>query len=219
MHYLIKIAIDEYDEVASLLSYFGLNNGNSSSNYEVQEYSINFPSNNETFQMPVRVGKSGEEEETPWIVSKHAPGKENATATHPNGHNGLDLKAPRGTPVYPIASGVVVKVGQDPKGGNVVFTMHAEGKIRVYYAHLDSISVQDGQPVSKNTQIGTVGDSGNAKGRGTHLHFEVRVDGRQTDPVSLVGKSLTAFAKTNFNKEKIINSIEMRKTILLDISK
>src|SRR5579864_2884292 len=60
--------------------------------------------------------------------------------THPRGHMGVDLRAPGGTPVYPLADGVVSNVGTDPMGGNVVNIQHANG-VRTYYAHLSSVSV------------------------------------------------------------------------------
>lgn len=191
-------------ELNELLQYFGLNP------FTDQAKGPDLFNYDSSFQLPVQVGMQGvplDEGGKPWIVSRHAPGKQFATPTHPQGHKGLDLKAPKGTPVYPIADGIVSKTGTDPKGGNVVFTSHMDGKITVYYAHLDSILVQPGQQVSKRTPIGTVGDSGNAKGRGAHLHYEVRVDGQNTDPLSLNNKKFARAAR----KAKLLDFIRQQR--------
>lgn len=118
------------------------------------------------------------------LVSRHAPGF--ATPTHPQGHTGIDLKADRGTPVFPIGPGHVLSTGQDPKGGNFVKTVHQNGKVQAYYAHLDSVNVQKGQPVDYRTVIGTVGDTGNARGN-PHLHYQVSIDGTWVDPQKIGG--------------------------------
>ena len=75
--------------------------------------------------------------------------------THPKGHMGVDMRVPAGTPVYPLAAGVVSNVGTDPMGGNVVNVQHA-GNIRTYYAHLSTAKVQKGDKVTTNTELGTV---------------------------------------------------------------
>lgn len=142
------------------------------------------------YQLPVRVGQKGkklDEGDEPWIVGKFYPGQY-LNATHPGGHNGVDLKAPKGTPIYPIGPGKVTLVADTPKGGKNLKIAHEEGDVVSYYAHLDSISISNGQEVSQSTVIGTVGDTGNAKGRGAHLHYEVKVKGNHVDPLSVNGK-------------------------------
>lgn len=99
------------------------------------------------------------------------------------GHMGLDLRAPGGTSVYPFNDGLVTSVGTDPLGGNVVNIQHSDG-LRSYYAHLGTVTVQKGQKVDKNTVIGTIGDTGNAKGTMPHLHFEVRRGNTPLNPAS-----------------------------------
>jgi murein DD-endopeptidase MepM/ murein hydrolase activator NlpD len=71
-----------------------------------------------------------------------------------------------------MADGVVTNVGTDPSGGNVVNIKH-NNNIRTYSAHLGTITVHKGDKVTVDTQIGTVGDSGNAKGTMPHVHFQV----------------------------------------------
>ncbi len=102
-------------------------------------------------------------------------------ARHQKGHNGIDMRASGGTSVYPIAAGIVTNVGTDPMGGNVVNIKHDKG-IATYYAHLGTTQVQKGQNVTKDTVIGTIGDSGNAKGTFPHCHFQVWNNGQIANP-------------------------------------
>lgn len=102
-------------------------------------------------------------------------------ATHPAGHMGVDMRAAAGTPVFPLTSGVVSNVGTDPKGGNVVNIQHPGG-VATYYAHLATVKVHKGDKVSANTEIGTVGNTGNASHTFPHCHFQVWQDGQIQDP-------------------------------------
>jgi murein DD-endopeptidase MepM/ murein hydrolase activator NlpD len=101
--------------------------------------------------------------------------------THPTGHMGVDMRVQAGTPVYPLAPGLVVNVGTDPKGGNVINIAH-DGNVKTYYAHLSTVEVQKGDKVNTNTVIGTVGNTGNASHTFPHLHFQVWKDGQIQDP-------------------------------------
>lgn len=96
-------------------------------------------------------------------------------------HDGVDLRASGGTPIYPIAAGTVTSVGSDPKGGNIINIQHING-VRAYYAHLGSVTVNKGDKVNLNTVIGTVGDSGNAQGTFPHLHIQIWQNGQLMNP-------------------------------------
>ncbi len=109
-------------------------------------------------------------------------------------HQGIDMRAPGGTPIYPLASGVVSKVGPDPKGGNIIVIEHP-GNYKSYYAHCSTISVKPGDKVSLDTKIATVGDSGSAKGA-PHLHLQVWHNGSLIDPASLF----------SFEKQTVFNA-------------
>jgi murein DD-endopeptidase MepM/ murein hydrolase activator NlpD len=151
----------------------------------------------EHYQLPVKHTKGGkeiDEENKPWVVGTFIPGQY-VNKTHPAGHNGVDLKAPRGTPIYPIASGEVVEVREYGKGGKTLKTSHEDGKVVVYYAHLDSVNVSPGQAVTPSTVLGAMGDTGNAKGRGAHLHYEVSVNRKKVDPQGIVGKLVGSLSK------------------------
>jgi len=87
-------------------------------------------------------------------------------------HKGIDIFARRGTPALAAASGVVVYQGELKLGGNVLMIFDSKWRLH-YYAHLDSATVGMGTWVYKGNVVGTVGDSGNAQGRPTHLHYSI----------------------------------------------
>lgn len=128
------------------------------------------------------------------LVGHFAPGVY-LNKTHTKGHNGIDMRAPKGTSIYSMGPGKVVKAGVDPKGGNYVVTEHEDGKVRVYYAHMESISVKEGDIVTNSTVVGIVGDTGNAKGRGAHLHLEVKRNGSLIDPLKIFNEPVGIIAK------------------------
>jgi hypothetical protein len=95
-------------------------------------------------------------------------------------HAGIDLIAPRGTPVQAAAPGRVTFAGFAAGGwGKLVVVMHSDG-VRTFYAHLSAIGVRRGQPVNTGQRLGLVGATGDATG--PHLHFEVRVRNAAVDP-------------------------------------
>jgi murein DD-endopeptidase MepM/ murein hydrolase activator NlpD len=94
-------------------------------------------------------------------------------------HPGIDIDAPAGAPVRPAAAGVVVEAGEESGYGNRVVVDHGRG-LETVYAHLERITVSTGETVTSASTLGTVGCTGACDG--THLHFEVRLDGRKSDP-------------------------------------
>lgn len=104
-------------------------------------------------------------------------------------HNGLDLIAPSGEPVYASADGVVSNVTRSRKGlGNVVEIDHGNG-YKTRYAHLADVEVRKGRRLKKGTRIGYVGVSGNSFA--PHLHYEVLRDTIVLDPVNHFFASVT----------------------------
>lgn len=91
-------------------------------------------------------------------------------------HKGIDIFARRGTPVYAAANGFVLRTGQSKLGGNFIYTIGAGG-VRYYYAHLDAIAlgVKYGLPVTSETIIGYIGNTGNASTTPPHLHLGMYV--------------------------------------------
>lgn len=98
-------------------------------------------------------------------------------------HAGIDLAAPRGTPVRAAADGEVVFSGRAGDAGNLVELRHRDGT-RTRYAHLESSDVRAGDVVRAGEVIGAVGSSGRTTG--AHLHFVVERQGRVIDPGPLL---------------------------------
>lgn len=90
-------------------------------------------------------------------------------------HSGLDFAAEKGTPVHAAAAACVYRTGFDAENGNYVILLHANGEL-TYYAHCESITVEEGDIVDRGEQIATVGNTG--KSTGPHLHFAVSRDGK-----------------------------------------
>jgi murein DD-endopeptidase MepM/ murein hydrolase activator NlpD len=103
-------------------------------------------------------------------------------------HLGTDFAASTGTPARTVGDGVVEFAGTQNGYGNVIFVKHRNNTETVY-AHLSKIMVQRGQNVSQGQTIGLVGSTGWATG--PHLHFEVRVNGVQHDPMKMAQSSQT----------------------------
>lgn len=98
-------------------------------------------------------------------------------------HNGIDLAAPTGTPIFASAGGGVASAG--PAGGYGNWTvLNHPGGVQTAYAHQSRIGVRPGQSISKGQQIGYVGSTGMSTG--PHLHFMVGRGGTWMNPRSLV---------------------------------
>ena len=96
-------------------------------------------------------------------------------------HEGIDLAAPSGTPIYSTAEGTVLRAGWHSGGyGNLVEVDHGRG-IVTRYAHLSAVIVRAGDRVTRGQQVGRMGSTG--RSTGSHLHYEVRIDGRAVNPI------------------------------------
>jgi peptidoglycan LD-endopeptidase LytH len=99
-------------------------------------------------------------------------------------HEGVDIFVRRLTPVLAVAAGRAMP-RQDALGGNTVW-LNTPGT-SYYYAHLDRVAVKDQQPVKVGDVLGYVGNTGNADGMASHLHFGVYRWGREpVDPMPLL---------------------------------
>lgn len=87
-------------------------------------------------------------------------------------HKGIDIFAERGTAVISSTYGMVVYTYEGGKGGKSVMILGPKWRFH-YYAHLDSHDAFAFQPVKPGTVLGTVGDTGNAKGKPPHLHYAI----------------------------------------------
>lgn len=102
-------------------------------------------------------------------------------------HNGLDILAPKGTPVRAAETGVVAYAGDGMRGfGNAAVLDHGGGATTLY-GHLSEIHVRSGDTVLAGSVIGTVGRTGNATT--SHLHFELRMGSRAVDPADYLQRT------------------------------
>ena len=110
------------------------------------------------------------------------------------GHQGVDMAADAGTPVYAAADGVVTVSEADATFGNWVEIDHGAGadghRWTTRYAHMDDRSVQVGQTVQAGELVGHVGSTGQSTGN--HLHFVVLADSAPVDPRYVTGAPLTS---------------------------
>lgn len=95
-------------------------------------------------------------------------------------HNGVDLAAPTGTPIYATADGTVSKAEWFSSYGLYAALEHGS-EIQTRYAHMSRLNVSAGQQVRKGDIIGFVGSTG--RSTGPHLHYEVRIAGQSVNPM------------------------------------
>ncbi|MEM0921802.1 MAG: DUF5930 domain-containing protein [Pseudomonadota bacterium] len=98
-------------------------------------------------------------------------------------HNGVDFAAPRGTPIFATANGVVTFSGRQRGYGIVVKIKHAFG-FETLYAHLSRSRVKVGDHVERGDRIADMGSTG--RSTGTHLHYEIRIDKEPVNPAKFI---------------------------------
>ena len=126
-----------------------------------------------SLRLPLDIG-------TYWVSSEFGKRK-NPLSGQIKNHNGIDLAAPVGTPVYAIKDGsAYCCIYGDKELGNYIILSHDMGKMTSVYAHLSEICIKQYQNVRKGDIIGYVGETGMATG--PHLHFEIRQGGVPQDP-------------------------------------
>jgi murein DD-endopeptidase MepM/ murein hydrolase activator NlpD len=97
-------------------------------------------------------------------------------------HEGIDIFARRGTPVLAATEGIVMRVGANRLGGQVVWVLGPGGQ-RHYYAHLDSYGdVHAGMRIDAGKIVGFVGNTGNAATTPSHLHYGIYTAGGAINP-------------------------------------
>ncbi len=95
-------------------------------------------------------------------------------------HAGVDIPGPIGTPIYATADGIVAHADRQGGYGNLVEINHGKG-IATRYGHLSKILVTDGTRVHRGQLIALMGSTG--RSTGSHLHYEVRMDGHAVNPI------------------------------------
>lgn len=100
-------------------------------------------------------------------------------------NDGINIRAPRGTPVRAAENGVIVYAGNELAGsGNLVLVRHADSWVTAY-AHLDKIAVQRGATIRRGQSLGTVGSTGSVAE--PQLHFEIRRGVKAVNPAKYMG--------------------------------
>jgi murein DD-endopeptidase MepM/ murein hydrolase activator NlpD len=105
-----------------------------------------------------------------------------------NFHTGLDIDGETGDPIYAATSGLVTFSGWHSGYGNLVIL--SSGGTDYYYAHASELLVNEGDVVGTGQMIARVGSTG--RSTGSHLHFEIRVDGQAIDPLAMLEQSAVA---------------------------
>lgn len=103
-------------------------------------------------------------------------------------HNGIDIAAPKNTPIKAALDGKVAVTGQSRVYGNYIIVTHGNSGYQTMYGHMNSFSVKQGQVVSQGQEIGKVGTTGYSTGY--HLHLSVYKNGVVIDPFNVLDRKL-----------------------------
>jgi peptidoglycan LD-endopeptidase LytH len=105
-------------------------------------------------------------------------------------HRGIDIFAPRGTPIVAVTDGVISYIGDQPKGGHCLW-LTTEAGTSFYYAHLDrwAPGLYEGMEVLKGDLLGFVGNTGNAITTPPHLHFGINQNDEMVNPYPVLARA------------------------------
>jgi len=123
-------------------------------------------------------------------------------------HEGIDIFAKRGTPVVAITNGTISYTGERGLGGKQVWLRDGLFGKSLYYAHLDSIAVQDGMNVKTGDTLGFVGNTGNAKTTLPHLHFGIYQSGA-INPLPFVYQT-NAITEAKFSRSFKVTRLKVK---------
>jgi murein DD-endopeptidase MepM/ murein hydrolase activator NlpD len=132
------------------------------------------------FEPPARTGRLFEWPVKGEVVSRFGPKGSGLR------NDGINISAPRGTPVRAAEGGIVAYAGNELRGfGNLILVRHADGWVTAY-AHAEEILVRRGDRVERGQEIARVGQTGTVAG--PQLHFEIRKGGEPVDPIAHLGE-------------------------------
>jgi len=188
--------------------------------YRLNESNFIFPIGNDNFNVGYDSQGLGSNV-TPKVLDRydsiHNSDYGGGDAAHKSrgGHLGIDIFAPKGTPLVSCVDGVITKINNfrnNRVGGNTINILAHDGK-NYYYAHLDSVrnGLESGDEVHKGMFIGTVGDTGNAKGTHPHLHFSIyKGDYRKgtINPWSYLNSSLKGNQLLVIDTEDVVEKVD-----------
>lgn len=104
-------------------------------------------------------------------------------------HDGIDIKADKGTPVKSVCDGTVTAVRDDPLMGLTVEILHHDGITSIYCGLEKKVSVKEGDKVQVGQPIGTVGEIPSEISLAPHLHFAMKIQGVWADPLKTMEKT------------------------------
>lgn len=126
-------------------------------------------------------------------------------------HQGVDIFAPRGTPVLAATDGYIADYLTNNLGGNVIWQRDDHRPQSLYYAHLDRHNVTAGEHVKAGDTIGFVGNTGNARTTAPHLHFGIYLRGRgPIDPWPYVRRNTATFAPIRADTSRMGARLQLR---------
>jgi murein DD-endopeptidase MepM/ murein hydrolase activator NlpD len=114
---------------------------------------------------------------------------------HGRMHEGVDYAAPAGAPIKCASEGKVLRAGLSPSYGNFVEVDHGDG-FTTFYAHMSRRAATAGETVKAGAVLGFVGATGHVTG--PHLHFEVRKNEQQFDPMRVLGRTFASLDQIPF---------------------
>lgn len=130
-------------------------------------------------------------------------------------HEGIDIFSPFRTPAIAAADGHIRTVGNNNLGGKIIFLRPRDKDYTLYYAHLDSQMVQEGQYVRVGDTIGLVGNTGNARNTPPHLHFGIYAMGGAIDPLPFVKRDRPEPAAVSVSLERLADTVRSEKNAAL----
>lgn len=148
-------------------------------------------------------------------ISSHFGKRKHPTLGYTKMHKGVDFFAPKGTPIYAAGNGVITDIGWKTGFGNYIQIRHS-GTLSTAYGHANAFAkgLKRGSPVKQGQVIAYVGQTGRATG--PHLHYEVKINGQQVNPLSiktspgieLAGKQLFEFKSFKSKIHKVHNEMD-----------
>ena len=132
-------------------------------------------------------------------ISRHFGNRIHPILGYTKMHKGIDFAAPHGTPIYCAGDGIVTEMGRKAGYGNYIKIKHSTN-LSTLYAHVANFtqSLKVGSKVKQGFTIAHVGSTGSSTG--PHLHYEVHINGRQVNPLSIKTISDDALAVNNLDK-------------------
>ena len=133
-------------------------------------------------------------------------------------HEGIDMFAPKLTPVVAAADGNVTRVDESEIGGKVVWMRPSGKDYSLYYAHLDSQLVESGKQVKTGEVLGLMGNTGNARTTPPHLHFGIYTNGGAVDPFPFIDPELKNPSPVRGDRDKLNSWTRITASTRLSIS-